>query len=56
MPIQHGYTTRDGERRGYYRWGEAGTMYTYPPGDGRARERAMEKARRQGRAIKARGG
>lgn len=56
MPIQHGYTTRDGERRGYYRWGGRGAMYTHPPGDERARERAKAMARRPGLAIMARGG
>ena len=56
MPIQHGYTTRDGERRGFYRWGESGKMYTYPPGNESARKKAKEKARKQGQAIKARGG
>jgi len=54
VPLQQGYTTRDGERRGYYRWGESGTMYTYEPGDEASRERAREKALRQGRAIQAR--
>jgi hypothetical protein len=54
MPINQGYTTRDGERKGYYRWGEEGTMYLYTPGDEAERERAKERARKQGRAIKAR--
>jgi len=54
MPLQRGYTTRNGERRGYYRWGERGTMYTYEPGDDDARERAKEQALAQGRAIHAR--
>ena len=54
MPVNQGYTTRDGERKGYYRWGEEGKMYLYTPGDEDERERAKEKAREQGRAIKSR--
>ena len=53
MPLSQGYTTRDGERRGYYRWGEGGTMYLYTPGDEEERKRAKESALAQGRAIKA---
>ena len=47
MPVQRGYTTRDGERRGYYRWGEEGKMYTYEPGNARSRRAAKAAAERQ---------
>jgi hypothetical protein len=53
VPLQQGYTTRDGERRGYYRWGETGTLYLYTPGEDAERERARQRALRQGRAIQA---
>jgi len=54
MPLSQGYTTRDGERKGYYRWGEHGKMYVYTPGDEEERKRAKQRALRQGRAIKSR--
>lgn len=53
MPLQQGTTTRDGERVGYYRWGDTGKMYTYQPGNRQSRERAKVLAKRQGRAIEA---
>lgn len=53
MPLQRGYTTRGGERRGYYRWGDSGKMYTYEPGNERSRAAARGLAERQGRAIEA---
>lgn len=53
MGLQRGYTTRDGERRGYYRWGDSGKMYTYEPGNEDARASARSRAKRQGRAIEA---
>jgi len=53
MPLRRGYTTRGGERRGYYRWGDSGKMYTYEPGNGRSRAAARGLAERQGRAIEA---
>jgi hypothetical protein len=55
MPVRQGYTTRDGERVGYYQWGEAGKKYTYTPGDEEARDEAREKARAQQRAAYASG-
>jgi hypothetical protein len=55
MPVERGYTTRDGERVGYYRWGESGKMYTYEPGDEEEREEARRKAERQMRAAYASG-
>lgn len=36
-----------------YKWGESGKPYTYTPGNEASRERAKNKAIRQGRAIKA---
>lgn len=53
MPLQSGYTTRDGERKGYYRWGDEGKMYIYEPGDPASKERARNRAKKQGRAIEA---
>jgi hypothetical protein len=55
MPVERGYTTRDGERVGYYRWGESGKMYTYTTGDEEEREEARERARAQRRAAYASG-
>lgn len=55
MPIEQGYTTRDGERRGYYRWGSHGKMYTYTPGNERSRKAARAKAVKQMRAAFASG-
>lgn len=36
-----------------FRWGRRGKCYTYTPGNGESRQRTIEKARAQGRAIKA---
>lgn len=36
-----------------YKWGKQGKCYTYTPGDKESRERAKEKAKRQGRAVEA---
>ena len=55
MPVERGYTTEDGKKVGYYRWGKSGKKYTYNPGNDKARERAKKKAARQGRAIKSGG-
>jgi hypothetical protein len=52
MPVERGTTTRGGIRVGFYRWGQHGTKYTYKPGSEASRERAYNKAARQGRAIK----
>jgi hypothetical protein len=54
MPIQQGYTTKDGERRGYYQWGD-GTKYYYTPGDPSSRTRAKNKAKEQQREAYASG-
>lgn len=53
MPLQQGYTTRDGERKGWYRWGSSGRRYFYEPGNPRSRAQAKSLAKRQGRAIEA---
>ena len=53
MPLQRGTTTRDGERVGYWRYGDEGKMYTYELGNASARRAAKSRARRQGRAIEA---
>jgi len=55
MPIEQGYTTRDGERVGYYQWGDAGKKYTYTPGNERERETARSRAEAQMRAVYASG-
>jgi hypothetical protein len=55
VPIQQGTTTRDGQRVGYYRWGDEGKMYLYEQGNRNARLRAKRLAQRQGRAIEASG-
>jgi len=47
MPVQ---SCRSEGKPGY-RWGESGKCYTYTPGDDASRERAKDKAARQGRAI-----
>lgn len=53
MPIQQGYTTKDGKRKGWYRWGSKGKKYHYTPGNEQSRKAAKAKAKKQGRAIKA---
>jgi len=55
MPIEHGYTTRDGERYGYYRFGSEGKMYLYSPGNDASRRAAKSKARKQQQAARASG-
>lgn len=52
MPLQQGYTTKDGERKGWYKW-PGGVRYFYEPGNERSRATAKGLAERQGRAIKA---
>lgn len=51
MPLQQGTTTRDGERVGFYRWGDDGKMYVYEQGNPEDREDAKDKALEQGKAI-----
>jgi hypothetical protein len=51
VPVERG-KDRDGP---YYQWGDSGKRYHYTSGDARRREAAKEKARRQGRAARARG-
>ena len=38
----------------FYRWGQSGKKYYYTAGNKQSRERARQKALRQGRAIHAR--
>jgi hypothetical protein len=52
MPIKR--CQKDGKPG--YKWGDAGTCYTYTSGNKESRERAKKKAREQGQAIKAREG
>lgn len=47
MPLKRCY--KNG--RPGYKWGDEGKCYTYKPGDKASRERAKEKARKQGKAI-----
>jgi len=54
MPIHQGYTTKDGERRGYYQWGDQ-KKYYYTPGNEESRKRAYANAREQANAIYAGG-
>lgn len=55
MPIIQGYTTKNGERKGYYQWGESGKRYYYSPGDKSSRTRAKNNAKEQQRAAYASG-
>lgn len=54
MPINQGYTTRDGERVGYYQW-NGGKKYTYEIGNESARRAALSRAKRQRDAAYASG-
>jgi hypothetical protein len=40
MPIKQGYEQHQGERMGYYQWGDEGKKYYYTPGNETAREAA----------------
>jgi len=51
MPVER--ASKDGKPG--YRWGKSGKVYTYTPGDKESRERAKNKARKQGIAVKASG-
>jgi len=47
MPVQNcRHNGKPGKR-----WGTRGKCYTYTPGDKQSRQRAVEKAKAQGRAI-----
>jgi hypothetical protein len=52
-PIQQGYEQHEGERVGYYQWGDSGTKYHYTPGNETARKRAKAKAEKQRDAARA---
>lgn len=53
MPIMQGYTSEDGERVGYYQYGDGGKKYHYTVGDAESRADALEKAKEQAQAIEA---
>jgi len=55
MPIQQGYEMRDGERKGWYRFGKSGAKFYYTPGDKSSRTRAKNNAKEQQRAAYANG-
>lgn len=49
MPVRRG-KDKDGA---YYQWGQSGKKYRYQTGDADSREAAKEKAKKQGRAVRA---
>lgn len=49
MPLKQGYTTRNGDRKGYFQWGKNGKKHTYEPGNDDARRAAKSRARRDGK-------
>jgi hypothetical protein len=51
MPVQRGKDS-DGA---YYQWGDSGKKYHYEAGNDSSRERAKDKAEKQGRAARANG-
>lgn len=51
MPVYRG---RD-SKGSYYQWGKSGKKYYYTSGDEQSRERAKNKAEKQGRAAYASG-
>lgn len=54
MPIKQGYEQHNGERMGYYQWGN-GKKYYYTPGNEMGRKRAKTKAEQQRAAAYASG-
>lgn len=52
MPVQRGTDSKGP----FYRWGNSGKKYRYTAGNKSSRSRAYNRAAKQGRAIKARGG
>lgn len=55
MPIKQGYEYKDGEKKGWYRWGDSGKKYYYTPGNESSRKRAKNKAEEQQEAAYASG-
>lgn len=55
MPVQRGETTKNGERKCYYQWGDSGKKYYYECGNKVSRERAKSLAEKQGAAARASG-
>lgn len=50
MPIRRGKDSQGP----YYKWGKSGKKYHYTKGNKKSRSAAKSRAKRQGRAIKAR--
>lgn len=50
MPISHGYTTKNGRRKGYYQFDSKKKFY-YEPGSKDEREEAKRKAHEQAYAA-----
>lgn len=55
MPIHRECTTKDGERKCYYQWGNSGKKYWYTPGNKEERKEAKRKAEAQRNAAYATG-
>ena len=55
MPVRLYYTTKNGKKVGYYKWGNSGKKYFFTPGNKASRKKAREKAREQEKAIHASG-
>lgn len=55
MPIYQGYTTKNGERKGYYQFGQEGERFLYSPGNEQSRKAAKTKAENQRQAAYASG-
>lgn len=51
MPVSRGKDSKGP----YYQWGDSGKKYYYESGDKSSRDRAKERARKQGQAAHARG-
>lgn len=51
MPVRRSKDSKSA----YYQWGESGKKYHYTADDEESREEAKEKARKQGRAVRAAG-
>lgn len=51
MPVERGKDSQGP----YYRWGKSGKKYHYESGNADSRDRAKERAKKQGRAARASG-
>lgn len=54
MPMNNSVEIVDGEKKGYYQYGETGKRYYYEIGNKESRTIARQKAEKQARAINAR--